>query len=227
MTSPAPYCPAGITPSNDAVVVRVVLGLHREALFVAVERRSLGHRPGHEHAVAFEPEVVVQPRGGVLLDDEQERSGARRRNLRRGLGCGGERPFGGVFGEGVFRHARNSSDARSGQPSVGAERWTAIDAQKSRGGRGYAAARLTSRRPSDANRSSRTPRPIVDRANGLLSVREPASRHREQLFEPFVTEMAQRWRYVEGRNIVLDVRRSRRTRGATAGADIASFCMHR
>ena len=40
----------------------MVLGLHGEALFAAIERRPLGHRPRLEHAVAFEAEVVVQPR---------------------------------------------------------------------------------------------------------------------------------------------------------------------
>ena len=48
----------------------MVLGVHGQV----VDRRGLGqvlrHRPGHQHAVAFQPEVVVQPAGVVLLDDE-------------------------------------------------------------------------------------------------------------------------------------------------------------
>ena len=59
------------------VVVGVILDVHGEALFVTIERRALGHGPGQEDAVAFEPEVVVQPRGGMLLDDEQQRPASR------------------------------------------------------------------------------------------------------------------------------------------------------
>ncbi len=56
-----------------AVVVGMILHVHGEALFAGIERRSLGNRPGLEHTVAFEPEVVVQPAGRMLLDDEQQR----------------------------------------------------------------------------------------------------------------------------------------------------------
>jgi len=48
----------------------VVLDLHREALVGGIERRPLGHGPGLENAVMLEAEVVVQPPGSVLLDDE-------------------------------------------------------------------------------------------------------------------------------------------------------------
>ena len=48
----------------------MVLGVHGEV----VDRRGVGqvlrHRPGHQHAVAFQAQVVVQPPGVVLLDDE-------------------------------------------------------------------------------------------------------------------------------------------------------------
>ena len=61
------------------IVVGVVLDVHGQALFVTIQRRALGHRPGQQHAVAFEAEVVVQPRGRMLLDDEQQRPVRRTR----------------------------------------------------------------------------------------------------------------------------------------------------
>src|SRR5258706_10969857 len=59
------------------VVVRVVLGHDGEALVRGVERGASGNRPGLEHAVAFQPEVVVQLARRVLLYHEKEQSLAR------------------------------------------------------------------------------------------------------------------------------------------------------
>ena len=53
--------PGGNHAFERGIVVRMVLDLHGEPLFVTIERRTLGHGPGLEDAVAFEPEVVVQP----------------------------------------------------------------------------------------------------------------------------------------------------------------------
>ena len=50
----------------------MIFGLHRQPLVLRIERRPLGHRPGQQHAVPFEPEVVVQVRGEVLLHAEEE-----------------------------------------------------------------------------------------------------------------------------------------------------------
>ena len=83
----------------------MILGLHRQTLFVGIERRTFGNRPGLEDAVAFEPEVVVQSPGGVLLDDEQQRPVPDRGHRGRRLGGGREGPLGRVFGQAVFRHA--------------------------------------------------------------------------------------------------------------------------
>ena len=75
------FARAVLPGGNDAferpVVVRVVLHVHGQALFVTIEGRTLGHGPGQQHPIAFEPEVVVQPRGRVLLDDEQQRTSTR------------------------------------------------------------------------------------------------------------------------------------------------------
>ena len=65
----------------------MILDLHGEALFVTIERRALGNGPRLEDAVAFEPEVVVQTRGGMLLDDEEQRP-ARPVRARAGGGSG-------------------------------------------------------------------------------------------------------------------------------------------
>ena len=48
----------------------MILDLDREALVVRIERRPARHRPGLEDAVELEPQIVMQPRGGVLLDHE-------------------------------------------------------------------------------------------------------------------------------------------------------------
>ena len=53
-----------------AVLDRMVLRAHGEALHVGIEGRALRHRPAHQHAVMLKPEIVVQPRRRVLLHDE-------------------------------------------------------------------------------------------------------------------------------------------------------------
>src|SRR4029077_19881275 len=57
-------------PLEASVLERVILDVNREMLLAGLERNALRHRPGREHAVAFEPEVVVQPPGIVTLNDE-------------------------------------------------------------------------------------------------------------------------------------------------------------
>ena len=70
ITVPPPYSPLRDGALEVAVVERMVLGPHRQALVVGIEARPLGHRPALEHAVQLEPEVPVQPGRVVLLDDE-------------------------------------------------------------------------------------------------------------------------------------------------------------
>ena len=72
-----------------AVVERVVLGLDGKALVLGVEREALGDGPGLEDAIELEAQVIVQARGGVLLDDKAGvlggsdlRRSARLRRLR-------------------------------------------------------------------------------------------------------------------------------------------------
>ena len=71
---------------EGGVVVGVVLGHDGEALVHRVERGAAWDGPGLEHAVALQPEIVVQLARRVLLHHEQEQSLARR---GRGRGLGG------------------------------------------------------------------------------------------------------------------------------------------
>ena len=83
-TVPQHYRAAAVLSLRDrafevAIVERVVLDLHRQTANLRVQRRALGHRPGLEHPVELQAEVVVQPRRLVLLDHEaQAVRGARR-----------------------------------------------------------------------------------------------------------------------------------------------------
>src|SRR5205823_2870620 len=70
---------------EGGVIERMVLGLRGEALFARIERRPLGHGPGLEDAVALEPQVIVHPARGMLLEDEQQRPLARRERRGRRL----------------------------------------------------------------------------------------------------------------------------------------------
>src|SRR5262249_9568497 len=56
---------------EGAVLDRMVLGPHRETLLGWVEARPLGDRPAQQEPVELETKVVVQPRRGVLLNDER------------------------------------------------------------------------------------------------------------------------------------------------------------
>ncbi|SHU22419.1 Uncharacterised protein [Mycobacteroides abscessus subsp. abscessus] len=48
----------------------MILGVHREMIDRRFQGQVLGHRPRHQHAVALQPEVVVQRGGVMLLDDK-------------------------------------------------------------------------------------------------------------------------------------------------------------
>ena len=52
-------------------------------LSLRIERRALRHGPGLQHAVAFEPEVVMQPPRRMLLHDEHQRPLAGVGDLRQ------------------------------------------------------------------------------------------------------------------------------------------------
>ncbi len=60
----------GDDPLEIAIVERMILGTHGEAVFARVQARPLGHGPAFQHPVELEPEVPVQPGRLVLLHDE-------------------------------------------------------------------------------------------------------------------------------------------------------------
>ena len=75
--APVPHdhvAPAVLARRDHALEVevldRVVLDVDGERAAVGVERRALGHRPAHQHAVDLQAQVVVQAAGPVALHDE-------------------------------------------------------------------------------------------------------------------------------------------------------------
>ena len=73
MTSPAPYCARRDHALEVEILDRVVLDVDGHPPNAGIEGRPLGDRPAHEDAVDLEPEVVVETRGAVSLDDEAPR----------------------------------------------------------------------------------------------------------------------------------------------------------
>jgi hypothetical protein len=66
---------AAVVPGRDhalegCVIVRMILGHHREAFDRRVVRRPLRNCPRFEHPLHLQTEVVVEVRGVVFLDDE-------------------------------------------------------------------------------------------------------------------------------------------------------------
>src|SRR5262249_30842168 len=60
----------GDRPLESTIIEWMVLDVHGQALFIGIDARALRHSPALENAVELEPEVPVQPRRVVLLDDE-------------------------------------------------------------------------------------------------------------------------------------------------------------
>ncbi len=85
------------------VLERMVLDVHGERTLSDVEGNTLRHGPAREHAVALQPEVVVEPPGVMALNHEDRlrlaRGRAGGRPGRNGLG----RPFGIAFSPIVSR----------------------------------------------------------------------------------------------------------------------------
>src|SRR5579862_1759080 len=73
----------------------MILHLHGEPLDGGIERRPFGNRPGKQHAIKFQTEIVMQLRGTVFLDHVLQRAfgkfrvarffGRLRRNLEVAL----------------------------------------------------------------------------------------------------------------------------------------------
>ena len=67
----------------------MILCPHRQPLVGGIEARAFRDRPAQQDAVEFQPEVVMKPRGVVLLDEV-------RQSLLAGLDPSGRR-LGGLF----------------------------------------------------------------------------------------------------------------------------------
>ena len=85
----------------------MVFDFDRKALVVGVEGRALGDGPGFEDAVEFEPQVVMQVRCCMLLNDEAEALRGLDFRVSAGLGRFGEIAFGAVLCEQLFDHERH------------------------------------------------------------------------------------------------------------------------
>jgi len=70
MTVPAPYLPSGMTPSKVSVVEGVVFRRDGEAFLPSDLWKALSDRPGLQHTVNFQAEVVMERGRIVLLDNK-------------------------------------------------------------------------------------------------------------------------------------------------------------
>ncbi len=97
---PGAVMAAGDIAGKRRVGQRVIFNLHREPFFTNAQRGAFRHRPALEHAVGFQPEVVMA-RAGVVQLHHEDRS-PRRRAAALGIRLGGaiEAAFAAVFLQG-------------------------------------------------------------------------------------------------------------------------------
>ena len=57
-----------MVPSNELYSIGVILDVNREAFFVGIEAGAPRDGPAFHDAVEFEPQIVVQPPRGMLLN---------------------------------------------------------------------------------------------------------------------------------------------------------------
>ena len=92
---------------NGALEVAVIEGMvfhfHRQPLFGRVQRRPARHRPGTKGTVQLQPEVVMQPGRGMLLDDKAQPGRGLDGLLAAGFGGHRKVPHGLVFLQRLFR----------------------------------------------------------------------------------------------------------------------------
>ena len=77
----------------------MVLDQLGETPHLGIQARPLRHRPARQRLADLQPEIVVQPPGVMLLDDEDRLLAARRAAFR--LGRGGEPSFGAIGVDGA------------------------------------------------------------------------------------------------------------------------------
>ena len=87
---PGPVLARGDLALEVRVLERMILDVHGERALAAAQRHAPRQCPAREHAVALEPQVVVQAPRDVTLDDEDRVSarsfGALLERLRRASG---------------------------------------------------------------------------------------------------------------------------------------------
>ena len=108
-----------------AIVERVVLDMHRQALVLRVVARPARHCPADEDAVQLEAEIVMEPRRRVLLDEIAIAAGLAGALRPARLGGLGEIALGAVGGKRVgwhgFSRLSNGTTPNSVNPSQGHE----------------------------------------------------------------------------------------------------------
>ena len=119
---------AVVAVGDHAFVVGVfdgmVFDLHRHPLLRRVRREAPRHRPGHQHPVHLQAEIVVQPPGRVFLHHEEPIAHRGRRGGRAHRLAGAVRPSFGVIGAkprglGRGRHKQFSYVTRRGGAAWG------------------------------------------------------------------------------------------------------------
>ena len=88
-----------------AIVERMVLDLDGQPLIGWIERRAAGHRPGLEHSLPFQAQIVVQAPSVVLLHDEAQPRGGSHAPIARRFGGLCEIPLASVCLERGLGHA--------------------------------------------------------------------------------------------------------------------------
>ena len=70
MTVPPPYSPFGISALEVAIVERMILRAHGEALVGGIGGRAARHRPAFQDAVHLQPQIeMLAPREMPLHDE--------------------------------------------------------------------------------------------------------------------------------------------------------------
>src|SRR5687767_1785886 len=74
---PNDHCACAIVALRDdafkiLVIVRVILYMHSQTFICRIKGRSFWHRPGLKHALKLQPEVIMQSRSIMFLNNESE-----------------------------------------------------------------------------------------------------------------------------------------------------------
>ena len=76
---PDDHIPGAVLPGGNlslelAIFKWMILHVDRQPLHARIQRRPLRHRPGLQHAVHFQPQVVMQTRCRMFLNHEHART---------------------------------------------------------------------------------------------------------------------------------------------------------